>query len=84
MSAIAHIKTKIHLAAAEKGFYLHRYQSNGKQLYQPVITYALHSSQQRPRRSKDCNGLIYRFNTLEGSTAKCKAYQHLSEMLRSI
>lgn len=84
MSAIEHIKTEIRLRAAAKGFYLHRYQSNGRHLYQPIVSYALHSSQQKPRFSKDCNGIICRFYTLEGKTEKCQAYKHLSNFLRSI
>jgi hypothetical protein len=84
MSAITHIKTEIRLRAAERGFYLHRYQSNGRRLYQPVVSYALHTSQQKPRFSKDCDGAICRFYTVEGKTEKCEAYKHLSSLLRSI
>ena len=84
MSAIAHIKTEIRLRAAQRGFYLHRYQSNGRRLYQPVVSYALHTSQQKPRFSRQCDGVICRFYTVEGITEKCQAYQHLSTLLGSI
>lgn len=84
MSAIAHIKTQICLRAAQRGFYLHRYQSNGRRLYQPVVSYALHTSKQKPRFSKDCDGAVCRFYTIEGITEKCQAYKHLSKLLMSI
>lgn len=84
MSAIELIKTEIRLRAAERGLYLHRYQSNGRRLYQPVVSYALHSSKQKPRFSKQCSGLVCRFHTIEGKSDKCRAYKHLSNLLRSI
>lgn len=84
MSAIELIKTEIRLRAAQHGFYLHRYQSNGRHLYQPVVSYALHSSQQKPRFSKHCDGLICRFYALEGKSEKCQAYQHLLTLLKSL
>lgn len=84
MSAIELIKTEIRLRAAERGFYLHRYQSNGRRLYQPIVSYALHTSKQKPRFSKDCDGVICRFYTMEGKTDKCRAYKYLSNLLRSI
>lgn len=84
MSAIELIKTEIRLRAAERGFYLHRYQSNGRHLYQPVVSYALHSSQQKPRFSRHCDGLVCRFFTLEGKSEHCQAFRHLSNLLRSI
>ena len=84
MSAIELIKTEIRHRAAERGFYLHRYQSNGRRLYQPVVSYALHSSQQKPRLSKQCDGVMCRFYSLEGKSEKCQAYQHLSALLGRI
>ena len=84
MSAIELIKTEIRLRAAQRGLYLHRYQSNGRHLYQPVVSYALHSSQKKPRLSKHCDGVMCRFHMLEGRSEKCQAYKHLSNLLRSI
>ncbi len=84
MSAIELIKTEIRLRAAARGFYLHRYQSNGRRLYQPIVSYALHTSKQKPRFSKDCNGVVCRFYAVEGKTEKCEAYKHLSTLLKSI
>jgi hypothetical protein len=84
MSAIEHIKTEIRLRAAQRGFYLHRYQTNGQRLYQPVISYALHTSKQKPHFSKNCDGVICRFYTVEGKTEKCQAFKYLSNLLRSI
>lgn len=84
MSAIELIKTKIRQRAAERGLYLHRYQTNSQHIHQTVVTYALHSQPEKPRFSRQCDRIGCRINRVEGKTERCQAYRQLTKLLRSI
>lgn len=83
MNAVQSLIKNIEVKAAEKGLFLHRYQSNkGKFSY--IITYALHSSAERPAKSAACDGDSVQLSQCEGTTERCEAYRQLSELLTVI
>lgn len=82
-NAITVLIETIRTAAAARGFTLHRYQAN-RGRFATTITYALHSSSERPAYSRDCDGARAVLTQREGTTERCEAYRELSDLLATL
>ena len=82
-NVVADLIETIRTTAAARGLTLHRYQAN-KGKFSTTITYALHSSADRPAYSRDCDGARVSLTQREGTTERCEAYRKLSNLLAKI
>ncbi|HCS65960.1 MAG TPA: hypothetical protein DIW64_18875 [Cellvibrio sp.] len=83
MNVVTEIIETIRQAASVHGLTLHRYQAN-KKAHATTITYVLHSSADRPKFSRDCDGPSAVLTKHEGTTERCEAFRELSQLLASI
>lgn len=83
MNVVQTLIEEIKSEAAKAGYTLHRYQAN-KGNFATTITYALHSSANRPTFSRDCDGASAVLTQREGSTSRCEAYRELSDLLTAL
>lgn len=83
MNDVEQLIEEIKAKAAEKGLFLHRYQSNYSR-HAVSVVYAIDSREQKPARAIMCDGAAVLMQQLEGKTKKCEAYRELSELLENI
>ena len=83
MNKVQKLISEIESLAAERGLYLHRYQTNLGS-YRVRVIYALHDNPEKPTRSASCSGPAVTLSNREGTTERCEAYRKLSELLEQI